>query len=123
MIEFNTFDYNIDKIKSNHGIQIGGPVQKYIDSEVLRLCEPLVPKQTGKLINSGTRNTEIGSGLVKYSTPYARRWYYMDTTFAGTPVHFNESPNRGTYWFERMKQQYLNSILSGAQREANKNGG
>lgn len=113
MIEFKTLEYNIDRIKNSHGIGEYGPVQKYIDSEVLRLCDPFVPKDTGELISSGTRSTRIGSGEVIYNTVYARRWYYM-------PAHFNEAPNRGNYWFERMKQQYLKQILDGAQREVNR---
>lgn len=118
MIELDRVEYDINAIKHNHGIEPFGPVQKYIDSEVLRLCDPLVPKDTGELINSGIRSTRIGSGEVKYNTVYARRWYYMNTTFAGASVHFNEAPQRGSYWFERMKQQYLNQILDGAAREA-----
>ena len=78
------------------GLQEGGPVQQYIDSECLRLCAPFVPRRIGTLNESGTIHTQIGSGEVKYSTPYARRWYYM-------PAHFQDAPQRGNYWFERMK--------------------
>lgn len=85
--------------------------QAFIDSECLRLCEPLVPKDTGILIQSGIMNTEIGSGEVKYRTTYARRWYYM-------PANFSEAPERGNYWFERMKEQYLERILAGAKKIA-----
>lgn len=118
MIELKMFDYHMDIVLSNHGLDTGGRVQKYIDSEVLRLCEKFVPKDTGELISSGIRSTKLGSGEVIYNTVYARRWYYRNTTNAGTPVHFNEAPTRGSYWFERMKQQYRNRILEGAQREA-----
>lgn len=83
-------------------------VQKYIDSECLRLCDPLVPKDTGTLINSGILCTKIGSGEVIWRTPYARRWYYM-------PADFWEAPQRGNYWFERMKQKHRGDILKGAK--------
>ena len=36
--------------------------QEIIDSEVLRLCAPMVPKRTGALERSGTLGTVIGSG-------------------------------------------------------------
>ena len=88
-------------------------LQKYIDSEVLRLCDPKVPKDTGALINSGILCTQIGSGEVKYRTPYARRWYYM-------PAVFSDAPERGNYWFERMKQQHKNDILNGARERIRK---
>lgn len=112
MIEFKELQYSIDELKKNHNLEPFGKVQTYIDNEVLRLCEPFVPKDTGELISSGIRSTRVGSGVVSYNTVYARRWYYM-------PAHFNEAPNRGNYWFERMKQQYLKQILDGAKREAN----
>jgi hypothetical protein len=116
MIELKMFDYNMDTVLKNHGIETGGRVQKYIDSEVLRLSEQFVPKDTGELISSGIRNTKLGSGEVVYNTVYARRWYYRNTTDGGEPVHFNEAPQRGSYWFERMKQQYRQNILDGATR-------
>lgn len=113
MISDVQFQYEFETILRNHGMEAGGRVQKYIDSEVLRLSEPLVPKDTGMLITSGITSTQLGSGKVTYNTPYARRWYYM-------PANFNEAPNRGNYWFERMKAQYKQSILAGALREASK---
>lgn len=107
------FVYDINSILKKRGLETQGRVQEYIDSEVLRLCETLVPKDQGALISSGIANTKIGSGEVIYNTPYARRWYYM-------PANFNEAPNRGNFWFERMKQQYKQQILEGALREVNK---
>lgn len=111
VLRFRSFDYDVAKILKSRGLDTRGKVQQYIDSEVLRLSEPFIPKDTGALIDSGIQNTDIGSGEVKYSTPYARRWYYM-------PAQFQEAPQRGNYWFERMKQQYKESILKGAERIA-----
>lgn len=111
VLKFKTFEYDLQKILKSKGLDTRGKVQQYIDSEVLRLSEPFIPKDTGVLIDSGIQNTDIGSGEVKYSTPYARRWYYM-------PANFQEAPQRGNYWFERMKQQYKESILRGAQERA-----
>lgn len=101
------FEYNLAQVLKNHNLEEQGKVQQYIDSEVLRLSEPMVPRNDGLLIQSGITNTNIGSGEVKYRTPYARRWYYM-------PANFQEAPTRGNYWFERMKEQYKDSILQGA---------
>lgn len=83
--------------------------QEFIDSEVLRLCSPLVPFRNGALEGSGQANTRIGSGEVIYKTPYARRWYYE-------PANFNGAPQRGNKWFERMKQQSGQTILQGAMK-------
>lgn len=113
------FTFTLKSIKTNEtevikkrGIEKSGRVQQFIDSEVLRLCEPYVPMDSGELIRSGIRNTAIGSGKVKYRTPYARRWYYREARFQG-------APKRGTYWFERMKQEGgKEKILSGARKMA-----
>lgn len=113
MFRLKTFDYDIDKILEKRGLEDKGKVQQFIDTECLRLCEPKVPKDSNTLIASGNANTKIGSGQLEYRTPYARRWYYM-------PAHFQGAPERGNYWFERMKQQYRKEILSGAQEIANR---
>lgn len=93
--------------------------QKFVDAEVLRLCDPKVPKRNGALILSGTSNTNIGSGTVEYATPYARRWYYQSTTKSGKPINFKGAPQRGTKWFERMKKESGKDILKGTQKILN----
>lgn len=96
------------EILRERNLQTGGLVQRTIDSEVLRLCDPYVPKDTGDLIRSGIIFTQLGSGKVVYQTPYARRWYYR-------PANFQGAPKRGNYWFERMKKEGgRNKILKAA---------
>ena len=95
--------------------------QEFIDSECLKLCDPLVPKDTGILKQSGIMNTQIGSGELKYRTPYARRWYYMPAQFQEGSGSGMETVGRGNYWFERMKQQYKERILAGAKKAAGGN--
>lgn len=85
--------------------------QDFVDSEVLRLCDPLTPMRSNALILSGKLMTEIGSGQVRYKTPYAKRWYYE-------PAKFNGAPQRGNKWFERMKAMYKDDILRGAKEYA-----
>lgn len=99
---------NAAKVAQQRGLGIGGRAQQFIDSEVLRLCEPYVPRRNSDLIKSGTRSTVIGQGQVIYDTPYARRWYYE-------PADFNEAPKRGNYWFDRMMNEGgREAILKGA---------
>ena len=109
---FKSLVLSPQRILSERGLDTGGRVQEFIDSECLRLSEGKVPKDTGALIQSGIINTKIGSGEVKWSTPYARRLYYHPE------YNFQQSPERGAYWFERMKQQHKNAILSGAAKIA-----
>ena len=79
--------------------------QRIIDSEVLKLCAPMVPKRTGALERSGTLGTVIGSGEVKYIAPYARYQYYKTASSRGY------DPRRGGMWFERMKTAHKDHIL------------
>lgn len=79
--------------------------QKTIDSEVLRLCAPMVPFKSGALERSGTIHTVIGSGEVVYATPYARYQYYA------TAQTRSYDPRRGARWFERMKTAHKDQIL------------
>ena len=98
----------VPEMLAKRNLEIGGAVQRFIDSEVLRLCEPRIPRDNGILIKSGTINTVIGSGQVIYDTPYARRWYYE-------PADFQGAPTRGNYWFRRtMKEGGADAILEGA---------
>jgi hypothetical protein len=106
------FIFNTKDILRSKGLEEGGRVQQFIDSECLRLSEGKIPKDTGVLIQSGITNTNIGSGEVKWSTPYARRLYFHPE------YEFQQSPERGAYWFERMKAQYKDQILDGAKRKA-----
>lgn len=85
--------------------------QRTIDSEVLRYGAPYVPFDSGTAAGSGVYNTVIGSGEVKYKTPYARRIYY------NPQFKFRGAPMRGAYWFERMKADHKADILRAAGRE------
>lgn len=110
-VKLSQFDMKpTSQILKKYGIDTGGRAQKYIDSEVLRLCSPYVPFDEGALQRSGVANTKIGSGKVVYRTVYARRWYYRDANFKG-------APKRGKMWFERMKNNGgTTKILAGLKR-------
>lgn len=86
--------------------------QKVIDSEVIRRCEPLVPFKIGNLKRSGITGTKIGSGVVRYTAPYAKYQYYC-----GRKVGNN---GRGRKWFGRMKFMHRHAIRKIAQKELNK---
>lgn len=87
-------------------------MQIFVDSEVLRLCSPLIPFQTGMLDKSGKLGTEIGSGNVRYIAPYAAVQYY--NTAESRPY----DAQRGAKWFERMKAGHGKEILDGAKKMA-----
>lgn len=105
-----------NEIIENHGLAVGGKVQKYIDSECLRRSDKYTPKQTGELIRSGTRGTVIGTGRIVYTAPYARSNYYFN---GGHGMQGTAGGGlRGRLWFKRMCDSHRISILSGAARIA-----
>lgn len=100
-------------------------VQKFIDSEVLRYSDSMVPFRSGALKQSGILGTVVGHGEVAYNAPYARYHYYgklmvgkAPKRLTGVVMSYHGAPTRGPMWFERMKAQHLGDILSGAARLA-----
>lgn len=88
-------------------------IQKFVDSEVLRLCDQYTPMRTGMLIRSGTLGTVIGSGTAQWIAPYARAQYYSPRSPGSIT-----GPLRGPQWFERMKADRGKGIISGAKKLA-----
>lgn len=106
-------EINIDKygdILKRRGLEEGGRVQQVIDSEVLRRCDPYVPKDRGMLIDSGILATDIGSGEVNYETPYAKKQYYTTS--------FKHSGKRTHHFFEVVKAAQRDDILKTAAEAA-----
>lgn len=96
---------NLESMLARRNLETNGEVQKFIDSEVIRLSEPYVPFDSGYLKDDAPAiGTVVGSGKVKYKAPYARRQYYENTG----------NGQRGKMWFERMKADHKDDILRGA---------
>lgn len=109
---FNT----TETMLKDRGLETGGSVQKVIDSEVLRRCDPYVPFRTGFLKKSGILGTKIGSGEVIYNAVYANCNYY---TNPGKGKQGTASGGlRGRFWFERMKADHLPDIIKTAKEAA-----
>ncbi|QHQ61388.1 hypothetical protein Ana3638_11900 [Anaerocolumna sedimenticola] len=117
------------------GLEPGGKVQKFIDSEVIRFMVPYTPRQNNILIDSATLGTVIGSGEINQNTPYSRYHYYgklMVSPATGSAwakkgekkvltnidLKYNGAPMRGPFWFERMKADKKKDILDGARKLA-----
>lgn len=109
-----TFEFQMDQdaALTQRGLQDGGPVQQFVDSEVLAICEPYIPYDFHILQLSGPLNTDIGSGEVCYNTPYAARQYYL------TPDTRSYEPLAGAHWFHRAMADHKDGILKGAAKMA-----
>lgn len=115
---FNT----TETMLKDRGLDSCGKVQKAIDSEVLRRCDPYVPFRTGFLKKSGILGTKIGSGEVVYNAAYAHKQYYHNAGKGkqGTTKHNNHNYKclRGKFWFERMKADHLDDIIKTAKEKS-----
>lgn len=101
-----TFKFEQDSVQNiikRRGLNTGGRVQQYVDSEVMRYMQPYMPKRTGAMIESMVTATDVGSGEVVVNTPYAKK------------VSKKARPNgqRGSSFFERMKADHKDDILNG----------
>ena len=126
-----------NQLITSRQLQPGGRVQKFIDSECIRLMKLYTPFLSGMLEHSATLGTQIGYGVIKQNVPYARYQYYgklMVSSLTGSAWSHGESkiltdkdlnyntsrhPQAGAFWFERMKADKKQQILRGAQRIAN----
>jgi hypothetical protein len=85
--------------------------QEFVDSEVIRLSEPFVPKVTGMLEKSGILGTVPGSGKVSYIAPYAKAQYYLPKRKKPS----NGEPQRGSFWFKRAMLLHKKEIEKGME--------
>lgn len=108
-------------------------VQKFIDSECIRLMVRYTPARNNILYKSPVLGTRIGSGHIYYSSPYARYQYYgklMVSSVTGSAYAKNGESKVLTnknlrydkarhnqaqkLWFETMKANHKEQILRGA---------
>lgn len=100
---------DIPKAEILKKLGLGGTnkVQKYIASQVKRLCDPYVPMQQGNLKNNATIAGD-GSSVV-YNQPYAHYQYYgkvmagrAPKKYTGDDLIYHGAPMRGPQWDKRM---------------------
>lgn len=95
---------NAASMLSKRGLGSKGKLQRQLDKEVLNKSKPYIPLDTGRTIASGDSSTTLGSGEIRYNTPYVRDIYYNQKGFTG-------APQRGSLWFERMKANEKDNLL------------
>lgn len=100
-------DINKAEILKRLGLGGTNKVQKYLASQVKRLCDPYVPMQQGTLKNNATIAGD-GSSIV-YTQPYAHYQYHGKVMAGRAPKHYtgddltyHGAPMRGPQWDKRM---------------------
>ena len=77
-------------------------VQAPLDALIMADSNYFCPLKTGKLQQSAIINSRIGSGVLIWRTPYARRQYY---DYHKPP--YQPNPNACGKWFEAAKARWL----------------
>ena len=146
VIRFDDKDFFKALEEKKRMFAVGGKVQQFVDSEILRLMVPYTPMDTGTLMMSAIDGTVIGSGKIEYHSPYARYLYYGEVYGPNIPVFKNgvfegyrspkhktptgrpmtysteRHPQAGKMWFERMKADHKEDIMKGAMKIAMEEG-
>lgn len=118
--------------------------QGFIDSKCISLMVPYTPMRNGLLMQSVKLGTVVGSGELRYLSPYARYLYYGEIYGPNIPITENgqtvgyfspkgqkkrptgrgmtydtsRHPQAGKLWFERMKADHSAEICEGAAKIA-----
>lgn len=89
-------------IKTNLGIENGGPVHKYFTDRCAKHMNRFIPKRPRSMGGSLREEVDIQTDSITYEMPYAR-YQYFGIRADGTHVVMNYStPGTGPYWDERM---------------------
>lgn len=104
-MKIKSYQLNLNSINKSTPNKIN-KAQKYIDSEILRRSDPLVPFRTGSLKRSGITGTKIGTGVIEYTAPYAKKQYFKGRA----------TGQRGRLWTRRMWISEKPDILGNAQK-------
>lgn len=78
-------------------------IQANLDALIMGDSNFFIPKKTGTLEKSSIINTQIGSGVIVWRTPYARAQYYGDNLDHSRQLN----PNACSRWFEAAKARWL----------------
>jgi hypothetical protein len=91
--------------------------QYALDTQILKDSNYFIPMDTSYLMNSSLRASDIGGGLLRWDTPYARRLYY------NPQYNFqkDENPNARGLWFEEAKARWASSWERIAQQTFDEN--
>lgn len=118
--------------------------QEFIDRECIVQMIPYTPWRNGFLEQSVKLGTVLGSGELRYLSPYARYLYYGEIYGPNIPIYEGDRivgyfspkgqkkhptgremtydtsrhPQAGKLWFERMKADHADEIRAGAAKIA-----
>lgn len=90
--------------------------QAKLDAQVLKDSNYYCPMDTGMLQKSAILSTVIGSGVIRWNTPYAAEQYYSKPNKS-----HQKNPNASCKWFEVAKAKNLKNWIRLVNDEFSKN--
>ena len=75
-----------EAVLKRRGLESGGRLQKLLESEVIRQCQPYVPFDEGILAGSGRPWPRPGGGAVMWPGPYAHYQYMGEVYGPNIPM-------------------------------------
>lgn len=95
-------ELNVAKVAKRIGDRTRS-IQPILDNQVMKDSNYYIPFDTGTLSGSVIRATSLGSGIVEWNTPYAKKMYY------GVDFNFSKdsNPNARAKWFEEAKSKRM----------------
>lgn len=96
-ISIEQMDIDPEKILEAHGLNPGGEAQAFLESEIVRQCEPYMPFDTGLLAGSGKSWPKPGGGYIKWDGPYAH-YQYMGVVY-GPNIPIKDEEGDITGWW------------------------
>lgn len=106
------FEFNIDAALEKRFRRLKKDQSK-LDLQVIKDSNLFCPFAEGILQSSALMNTVLGSGVVRWVTPYARRQYYELPNKSK-----DKNPNARIKWFEEAKARYRDDwlMIAGGKR-------
>lgn len=99
---------DVNQIINKYGLGANKEAQRFLASEVERLCQPYVPMSAGSgghLVNSA----RVYDDKIVWPGPYAHYQYYGEVMagrapkhYTGKPIEYHGAPMRGKEWDKRM---------------------
>lgn len=83
-------------------------MQVALDTQVLKDSNYYAPQTDGALITSSLIASQIGSGILMWDMPYARRLYYNPQYNFST----DRNPNARGLWFEAAKAERISEWVA-----------
>lgn len=118
----------VNKIIKDHGLERGGPVNRFLRDTVERLSDPYIPMSSSSGVHMKNQKTYPNNHSIKYIAPYAHYHYKgkkaigpsrpegVTRTISGINMKYQGAPKRGPEWEKRMMNDKRKQVCKDVER-------